>query len=188
LKRICQGPGGEIEACRKYENPITFPESHKLWIDANFRPELPATDAAVWNRVHLIPFNVTIPKAEQDRKLTAKLLEEGEGILAWLVEGAKRWYAEGLPKPKVIIDATSAWQKELDRLSVFLEDHTEKSKDAEAYVLNKVLYEAYRSWCESNGERTLSQPRFTAQMEAMGYRKERKETGYVWRDIRFKRL
>jgi putative DNA primase/helicase len=30
LKRICQGPGGEIEACRKYENPITFQETHKL--------------------------------------------------------------------------------------------------------------------------------------------------------------
>jgi putative DNA primase/helicase len=187
LKRICQGPGGEIEACRKYENPITFPETHKLWIDANHRPELPATDAAVWNRVHLIPFSVTIPKAEQDRKLTARLLEEGEGILAWLVEGAKRWYAKGLPKLKVITDATNAWQKELDRLSVYLDEYTEKAADAEAYVPNKVLYEAYKSWCESNGERTLSHSRFTGQMEAMGHRKERKEAGNVWRGIRFKR-
>jgi putative DNA primase/helicase len=191
LKRICQGPGGEIEACRKYENPITFRETHKLWIDANHKPELPATDAAVWNRLHLIPFTVTIPKDRQDRELTAKLLKEGDGILAWLVEGAKQWYAKGLPQSNAVNEATKAWQKELDRLSVFLEDHMEKATDAteaEAYVLNKVLYEAYRSWCESNGERTLSHPRFTGQMEAMGYRKERKEAGNVWRGIRFKRL
>ena len=188
LKRICQGPGGEIEACRKYENPITFRETHKLWIDANHKPELPATDAAVWNRLHLIPFTVTIPKDRQDRELTAKLLKEGDGILAWLVEGAKQWYAKGLPQSNAVNEATKAWQKELDRLSVFLEDHMEEATDAEAYVLNKVLYEAYRSWCESNGERTLSHPRFAGQMEAMGYRKERKEAGNVWRGIRFKRL
>jgi P4 family phage/plasmid primase-like protien len=76
LKRICQGPGGEIQACRKYENPIVFSETHKLWIDANHKPELPAADAAVWNRLHLIPFTVTIPKAEQDRNLRSRLLAE----------------------------------------------------------------------------------------------------------------
>jgi P4 family phage/plasmid primase-like protien len=189
LKRICQGPGGEIEACRKYENPITFPETHKLWIDANHRPELPATDAAVWSRVRLIPFTVTIPKAEQDRNLKAKLLAEGEGILAWLVEGAKRWYVQGLPESKTVNEATRQWQEELDRLHVYLDEHTERSdpKDCQAFLLNKVLYEAYKSWCDQNGERFLSQPKFTAQMEAMGYRKERKEEGNIWRGIRFKR-
>ena len=188
LKRICQGPGGEIEACRKYENPIVFSETHKLWIDANHKPELPAVDASVWNRLHLIPFTVTIPKAEQDRQLRTRLLAEGEGILAWLVAGAKRWYAEGLPKPKVISDATSAWQRDLDRLSAYMDEYTVRATDAEAYVLNKVLYEAYKSWCESNGERALSQPRFTGQLETLGYQKERKEEGNIWRGVRFKRL
>jgi putative DNA primase/helicase len=115
-------------------------------------------------------------------------LAEGEGILAWLVEGAKRWYAEGLPKPKVISDATNAWQRDLDRLSAYMDEYTERATDAEAYVLNKELYRAYKSWCEGNGERFLSQPRFTGQMEAMGYRKDRKEEGNIWLGIRFKRL
>jgi putative DNA primase/helicase len=190
LKRICQGPGGEIEACRKYENPITFPETHKLWIDANHKPDLPATDAAVWNRLHLIPFTVTIPKAEQDRDLKTKLLAEAEGILAFLVEGAKRWYAQGLPESKVIDEATRKWQGELDRLRVYLDDYTERRdpKDVQAFLLNKHLYESYKSWCDQNGERFLSQPKFTGQMEAMGYPKDRKEEGNIWRGIRFKRL
>jgi putative DNA primase/helicase len=149
---------------------------------------LPATDAAVWNRLHLIPFTVTIQKAEQDRNLKAKLLAEGESILAWLVEGAKRWYAAG--QSKVIDEATRQWQGELDRLRAYLDEYTEKPdpKDEQAFLLNKVLYEAYKSWCDQNGERFLSQPKFTGQMEAMGYRRERKEEGNIWRGIRFKRL
>jgi putative DNA primase/helicase len=189
LKRICQGPGGEIEACRKYENPITFPETHKLWIDANHRPELPATDAAVWTRLHLIPFTLTIPKDRQDRELTAKLLEEGEGILAWLVIGAKQWYAEGLRESKAVNEATKAWQQELDRLRVYLDEYTEKAADPQAYLLNKMLYAAYKSWCEENGERSLSHVRFSRQMEAMNYRKgKRTDQGNVWLGIRFKKL
>jgi putative DNA primase/helicase len=186
LKRICQGPGGEIEACRKYENPITFRESHKLWIDANHKPDLPATDAAVWNRLHLIPFTITIPKDEQDRKLTTKLLDEGEGILAWLAKGSKDWHEHGLPASKVVADATAAWREELDRLRVYLDEHTEKAADAEGYVLNKNLYESYKSWCDENGERALSQPKFSTQMEAMDYRKEHTKAGNIWRGLRFR--
>lgn len=188
LKRICQGPGGEIEACRKYENPITFPETHKLWIDANHKPELPAADAAVWNRVHLVPFAVTIPKERQDRDLNAKLLHEGEGILAWLVEGAKQWYAEGMPQSKAVDEATKAWQQELDRLAAYLDEYTEKASDPQAWLSNKVLYGAYKSWCEGNGETPLSHVRFSRQMGAMGYSKDRKEAGNIWHGIRFRRL
>jgi putative DNA primase/helicase len=188
LKRICQGPGGEIEACRKYENPITFPETHKLFIDANHKPELPVADAAVWNRLHLIPFTVTIPKDRQDRELKAKLLKEGEGILAWLVHGARQWYVNGLPASQAVVDATAAWRDELDRLRVYLDEFTERADGKEAWLLNRVLYQAYKSWCEGNGERSLSQVRFTRQMEAMGYEKERKEAGNIWQGIRFRRL
>jgi P4 family phage/plasmid primase-like protien len=185
LKRICQGPGGDIEACRKYENPITFPETHKLWIDANHKPELPATDTAVWNRLRLIPFTVTISKDRQDRELKSKLMGEAEGILAWLVEGAKQWYAKGLPQSAAVNEATKTWQQELDRVQVYLDEHTEAS-DPQAWLLNKVLYEAYKAWCEGNGERFLAHLRFSRQMEAMGYRKERKDKGNIWLGIRFK--
>ena len=84
LKRITQGMG-RIKATRKYENPVEFPESHKLWIDANHLPVVRGTDNAIWNRLHPVPFNVVIPKSEQDRELPQKLLREAEGILAWAI-------------------------------------------------------------------------------------------------------
>ena len=79
MKRITQGMG-KIKATRKYENPVEFNESHKLWIDANHLPTVRGTDNAIWNRLHPIPFCVTIPKAEQDHNLRTKLLAEAEGL------------------------------------------------------------------------------------------------------------
>jgi len=29
---------GKIKATRKYQNPIDFPETHKLWMDTNSKP------------------------------------------------------------------------------------------------------------------------------------------------------
>jgi len=184
LKRLTQGSGGEIEACRKYENPIVFPETHKLFVDANHKPNVPATDHAFWNRARLIPFTITIPKDQQDRNLKDKLMAEGEGILAWLVAGAVRWHAEGLPNSPAVAAATGAWREEMNRLGAYLEEKTEKVLNKEAWVLNKVLYADYQYWCEFNGERALSQPRFSSQMESMGYAKEHTEKGNIWKGVR----
>lgn len=89
LKRITQGMGS-IRAVRKYENPVSFPETHKLFLDCNHRPRVRDDGAAIWNRLHLIPFTVSIPKDQQDPSLHSKLLAEAEGILAFIVEGAQR--------------------------------------------------------------------------------------------------
>src|SRR5207237_1228120 len=54
LKRITQGMG-TITAIRKYENPISFPETHKLWLDCNHQPVIRGVDDAIWNRLVIIP-------------------------------------------------------------------------------------------------------------------------------------
>jgi hypothetical protein len=72
---------------------------------------------------------------------------------------------------------------------MYLDEHTEKANDAQAWLLHKVLYSGYRSWCEGNAERFLSHVRFSRHMEAMKYQKgERKDDGNVWLEIRFKKL
>ena len=184
LKRLCQGEGGLISACRKYENPITFRETHKLWMDSNFKPELPSSDAAIWSRLHLVPFIKTVPKERQDRQLRDKLLAEAPGILRWLVEGAVRWYAKGLPPSKTVTKATREWQEEVNRLRHFLEERTEEK--AGAYVWHKNLFASYKGWSEENNERhVLSARKFSEQMITMGYKKEHKEKGAAWLGIRF---
>jgi putative DNA primase/helicase len=150
LKRITQGMG-RIKAVRKYENPVEFNESHKLWIDANHLPQVRGTDNAIWNRLHPVPFTVTIPKAEQDRDLRSKLLAEAEGILAWAVAGAVRWHREGLGKPPEVEQAGAAWRTESDQTGRFLEACCIVGEFAS--VTARVLYQTYRKWCDEVGER-----------------------------------
>jgi putative DNA primase/helicase len=67
---------------RKESSAYDFPETHKLWIDGNHKPALSGGDQAIWNRVHLIPFNVKIPDSEIDQELPVKLMAEAEGSCA----------------------------------------------------------------------------------------------------------
>ncbi len=72
-------------------------------------------DAAIWNRLYFIPFTVTIPAKKLIAKLPAKLIAEAEGLLAWAVAGAVRWYREGLGKPPEIADAIREYREEWTR-------------------------------------------------------------------------
>ena len=57
-------------------------------------------------RLHLVPFTLTVPEEKRDRTLPARLLKEGDGILAWALQGCLDWQAQGLRQPKCVADAT----------------------------------------------------------------------------------
>src|SRR3989304_390085 len=68
----------------------------KLIIVTNHKPRVIGQDLAIWRRIRLIPFNVSIPLPEQDKHLEAKLASELPGILKWAVDGCLEWQREGL--------------------------------------------------------------------------------------------
>jgi putative DNA primase/helicase len=180
---------GTIKAVRKYENPITFPETHKLWIDANHLPVISGSENAIWNRLHAIPFTVTIAPEEMDWQLPAKLLTEAEGILAWCVAGAHRWYAEGLGKPAAISDAVDGWREDMNTLGPFLEEMCElRPHDSNAWVKVSEMWKAYSDWADRNDEkRPLTQQALSAQLQSRGVTQGKRDDGRtrVWRGIRF---
>jgi putative DNA primase/helicase len=181
LKRITQGMG-RIKATRKYENPVEFSESHKLWLDANHLPVVRGTDNAIWNRLHPVPFDVTIPKAEQDKELPARLAAEAEGILAWAVAGAMRWYAEGLGKPSDVEQAGDAWRAQSDRIGRFIAECCVTGDFAQAKA--RTLYSAYRTWSEEAGERsTLAEKDFSNALIERGFSKKHTNSGAVYSSI-----
>jgi putative DNA primase/helicase len=157
LKRITQGTGS-IKTARKYEKPITFPESHKLWIDCNYLPVLRGSDEAVWRRLQAIPFNVVIPPDEQDRQLSTKLFAEAEGILAWAIAGAREWSQHGLPMTPEVQQATREWKRDADQIGRFIENRCITLPTAQ--VPARSLYEAYQRWAEESGERFESEKKF----------------------------
>jgi putative DNA primase/helicase len=187
LKYITQGMGS-IRAERKFEDPFDFQETHKLWVDANHRPVIRGTDSSIWDRLITIPFEVAIPDEEKDPQLLEKLLAEGEGILAWAVAGAQRWYASGrrLPRPEEVRNAREVYRADMDTVGRFLDDCCEMGSSFT--VPSSELYAAYRRWADNGGEHPMAHVAFSKRMNnRTGITSEHKDFGSLFVGVRLRR-
>lgn len=169
LKYITAGMGN-IKSCRKYENPIEFPATHKLFMDCNHRPAVRGTDDAIWRRLKPVPFEVSITESDPtfDKKLADKLAMENEGILAWAVRGCKSWMEVGLGDPPEIHEANKSWREHDDPLKEFLEDCCEI--EAQAWCQSSQLSATYVWWCKHNHERfPLGREAFQERIVSKGF-------------------
>jgi P4 family phage/plasmid primase-like protien len=177
LKYITAGMG-KIKTCRKYENPIEFEQTHKLFMDANYRPKVRGTDDAIWQRLKPVPFTVKIDRNsdEFDRNLIDKLTAESAGVLAWAVRGCIKRCEEGLGLPPEITDANAEWRDADDPLREFLEECCEV--DNELWVQVSSLTQVYVWWCQENRERPLGRVAFAERMKSksFGYSRSRRDS------------
>ena len=91
------------------------------------------------------------------------------GILTWAHKGYLMWKDEGLAAPQAVRDATQAYRSDMDVLGAFI---NECCIVGEAYnVRSGSLYETYKSWCEENGERPLTQKSLGMKLEERGFAK-----------------
>ena len=65
---------------------------------------------------------MTIPEAERDQELSAKLKAEWPGILRWMIDGCLMWQRDGLNPPDVVKDATDSYLTGQDDLQQFIDD------------------------------------------------------------------
>ena len=161
-----------------------FAPTHKLWLSTNHKPEIRGTDAAIWRRIRLVPWTVSIPAAEQDKKLPIALRHELAGILAWIVQGCLQWRREGLQAPDEVRKATGEYRAEMDVLAGYLAECCERGPDHWEYA--KDLYESYKRWCEENGERPEPQRKFGGRLGERGFQRDRggSRGAGIWRGVR----
>lgn len=148
-----------------------FKPTHKLWLSTNHRPEIRGTDNAIWRRIRLIPWTVTVPPAERDHKLAEKLRVELPGILVWMVSGCLEWRRDGLRAPDEVKRATVEYRAEMDVLAGFLADCCETGERHRSYA--RELYATYKRWCADTGEAVESQKKFGGRLAERGFLKER---------------
>lgn len=149
--------------------------THKLFLAANHKPEIRGTDYAIWRRIRLVPFTVTIPVEERDGKLGLKLMAELPGILNWAIAGCLEWQTYGLGVPQVIEDATNEYRIEQDILGQFIEDRC--VMDGQAYVNAGVIYKVYTAWCEANGTKPMTTTEFGRRLSERGVTASRGRDG-----------
>jgi putative DNA primase/helicase len=185
---VKQLTGGDTVTARfLYGEHFEFKAQFKLWLATNHKPKIIGTDEAIWRRIRLVPFTITIPKEKRDRELVEKLKLEASGILNWALAGLRDWQARGLDEPESVNAATSEYRQSQDVLTHFLEAKCEMVPDAEERA--SALYAVYREWTEATGEFRLSERDFSSALGDRGFVKRRvgarteKPSGIYWKGI-----
>ena len=171
------------KACRKYENPIQFSPTWKIFMDTNYKPQVRGKDAAIWNRLKLIEFGVRIPKREMDKNLLKNLRSEASGILAWAVRGCLAWQENGLQEPPAVRQSVDAWRCNSDQFGGFF--GTVCELDPNAICSAKALADAFRKFKKTDSL-DVSQRDLIAELQRLGCTPRRSSRERFWRGIRLK--
>jgi len=136
--------------------PTRFQPTHKLFLMTNSQPAAPPNDKAFWERLHLIPFDISFvnrdPQEANERRaildLDLQIKKEAPGILAWLVRGCLLWQKHGLKPPRKVTEATELYRKNEDLLADYIDECCIREPGAKAK--SSVLYGRFVTWYHAN--------------------------------------
>lgn len=174
--------GDQVTARFLYNEFFEYKPEFKLFIAANHKPEIQGVDHGIWRRIHLIPFDVTIPTEEIDRDLPSKLRAELPGILAWAVKGCREWQEQGLNVPASIFNATAAYRSEMDIIVEFLTDCC-TLQTSEKTPLG-TLYAAYAEWAGNACQDAVGKKIFGNLMRQKGYDQSKSGGVRYWNGLK----
>ncbi len=173
--------GDAVRARFLFQEEFEFSPQFKIWLAANHKPQIKGTDNAIWRRIRLLPFDITIPKDKQNPRLDLELREELPGLLAWAVRGCLLWQHEGLGETEAVTKATEAYRDEMDNFSEFLDDCCVIGDNYQATVTE--IYNRYETWCQSNGEQAQPAKWLRTQLVDRGIKAARDKQRRFWKGI-----
>jgi putative DNA primase/helicase len=183
----------ELVGRRPYDKMETrFSPTHKLILMTNTQPQAPPNDQAFWNRIHLIPFNISFVKREPRERyerraildLNKQVREEASGILAWLVRGCLEWQRDGIKPPLEVTQSTEEYRRNEDLIGDFLDECC--IKETLAREKASILYNRFIEWYHDNvGKNEPSGTWFGKQLHGK-YTKVKIDGKVYYRDIRLK--
>lgn len=157
----------QITARKMKQDNITFSTTHSLIINTNFKPLVEESDHGTWRRLAMLVFPYTFRKPGEactgpndrigDPNLRQRLRTDErvtEAVLAWMVEGARAWYAADRIMPALparVEKDTLEWRKESDLILSFIGDCL--AFDWNAHILAKEMHEVFNKYLADKGHR-----------------------------------
>lgn len=145
--------GNYIRAAFKHKDFFEYRPQFKIWLTSNHPIRGDVNDEAFWGRLRVIEFPNSF-KGREDKTLKRRMQapESLRGILAWLVAGAIRWYAEptGLPIPDAVRIKTDQVRKDFDHVGQWLDECCDLT-DPTAWSSNSVIWTSYSQWATRLG-------------------------------------
>ena len=171
-----------------YQDEFVFLNQSTFWMMFNHRPIIHDQSFGLWSRICVIPFDVTFDERNANTRLIGELKDEAVGILAWAVEGARKWNRSKMQLqaqyPKRIISAIADYRNDSDHFSEFLEDVI--LEDATCNLAAGAAYDRYLMWCGNHSvseNEVLSGRSFGGRM-ALRFTKKKTREGRFYSGIR----
>jgi len=162
---------GQDQLCERtlYKTEVEFLPTFSLWLVSNFRPRAQDDDSALWRRLMLLSFEMSIPENERDPTVKARLRDPtigGPAVLAWAVAGCLDWQEHGLQPPPAVLAATRQWRAENDPIIDWLSERA--TLNPLASTAFKDLNHDYRTWAEDGGLKPISGKKLAERLQAVG--------------------
>lgn len=173
-----------------YGKTVVWQATHTMFVTSNHRPPVTETDTGTWRRLQMVVFPyrfVRSGRLKRNEKRGDPALRHHfrtvpeEAVLAWLVEGAKRWYSLGMrtpDAPAAIQEATDAWRLLADDVMQFAQEFL--VFDREGVVLANDLWSTFDAWAKAHNRQGWNNNTYADRFEEHPMFKERG----VYRDRR----
>jgi putative DNA primase/helicase len=183
--------GGDIITSRAlYEKAEEKTLPIKVVLATNHKPVIKDISHSVWRRIILIPFTRIIEESKRIDDFKDILIEERDGIFAWMVEGLRSFYTNKnrLKLSAKITQATAAYKSASDELGEFFKKFLIINKikiDLEKDLTLQDTFENFKQWhIDLYGEYPKqSKKEFGVLMEERGAVRHRTSRGWVWMGV-----
>jgi len=173
-----------ISARHLYGDFFTYQPRFTPWVRTNHKPIVKGEDDGIWRRIVILPFRRKFAENEQDPALEGKLLNERDGILRWMVEGAQKYLKHGIQLSPAMKREQAQYRKDSDMLGEFLEECT--TINAGDRVEQSKLFLNWTMWCAQNGVQHGSKKAFTQRVAERGFATTRSNGRRFYDGLRIK--
>jgi putative DNA primase/helicase len=138
-----------------YEMPYDSVPIATVFIDTNYRPDVPDSDDAIWNRIQLVHFKNKVKKVAGEPgyipnfKDKIKEQKEMSGLLNWCIEGYKLWREEGFTASAQMIADKEEYRADQDNVKAFIDMYVQN--DELGVIPLQTMWERFSIWEKGQG-------------------------------------
>ncbi|MBZ9627433.1 phage/plasmid primase, P4 family [Psychroflexus sp. CAK1W] len=160
-----------------YKDVYEIKNYAKLMFNCNDLPKKNEYTNGYFRRYLIIPFEKTIAKKDQDKRLAQKIINnELSGVLNWIINGMLRLYAnKEFTYSEKSQKASDEFELDSDSVKMFLQEcQYEKSVDLMSLM---DIFLNFKNYCLSNGYKVCSKITLSKRLKGLGYENIRQSAG-----------
>jgi putative DNA primase/helicase len=173
--------GEPVEARLPYGTPQLIRNYAKLMYNCNVLPQGIEESDGFFRRFLVVPFDVTIPEAAQDKELAQKIIQsELSGVFNWVLRGLQRLLLQKAFTHCAAVEQTvKEYRAQADIVQTFLHEERIIPTASNEHNYLSSLYRMYLKFCLEEGFKPHKRIAFKRSLMAKGYLIVRRNQGEV---------